>query len=118
MAYYSKSIPKFKRTLGASRLEFLGMYHALKHWRHYLLHADFEMVTDCIALTSLETLFHKSSTIQQRQLQGLQDYNKTITHIAGVSNVIPDFLSRYNYEDQAITVGTQTELKDIQDRKI
>ena len=118
VAYYSKSIPKFKRKLGASRLEFLGMYHALKHWRHYLLHADFEVVTDCMALTSLETLFHKSSTIQQRQLQELQDYNMTITHISGVSNVIPDFLSRYNYEDQAITVSTQTELKDIQDRKI
>ena len=42
----------------------------------------------------------------------------TITHISGVSNVKPDFHSRYNYEDQAITVGTQTELKDVQDSKI
>ena len=108
IAYYSKCIPKFKRKLGASRLEFLGLYHALKHWKNYLLHTHFEVLTDCIALTNLETLFKKSSTIQQRQMQELQDYNMTITHISGVSNVQADFLSRNNYEHQSVTIGTQT----------
>ena len=109
VAYYSKSIPKYKRRVGASRLEFLGLYHALKHWKQYLINTHFLVLTDCLALVNLETLFSKSSTIQQRQLMELQNFNMTIKHISGVSNYFPDFLSRYNYQSQTCDIGVQTE---------
>ena len=112
VAYYSKCIPEYKRRQGASRLEFLGMYHALRHWRMYLWGNDVEVVTDCEALVNLETLFHRSSTVQQRQMLELADYRLTIRHVKGSLNVIPDFLSRY-IAGNKVTVGTQTENRAI-----
>ena len=111
VAYYSKVIPSYKRRVGATRLEFLGMYNALKHWRPYLLNTEVQVITDCLPLVNLETLFQNSSAIQQRQLMELQDYRLKISHIAGVSNVIPDFLSRManDREVQFESVGVQTE---------
>ena len=109
IGYYSKCIPEYKRRQGASRLEFLGMYHALRHWRMYLWGNDVTIVTDCEALVNLETLFHRSSTVQQRQMLELADYRLTIRHVKGVLNVIPDFLSRY-IAGNHVTVGTQTEI--------
>ena len=116
IAYFSKSIPKYKRRLGASRLEFLALYHALKHWKVYLLNTSFTVLTDCKALTSLETLFQKSSNTQQRQMLELQNYNMTIKHISGKENCVADFLSRYNYTDQTVNVETQTECRMTQER--
>ena len=91
IGYYSKCIPEYKRRQGASRLEFLGMYYALRHWRMYLWGNDVTIVTDCEALVNLETLFHRSSTVQQRQMLELADYRLTIRHVKGVLTVIPDF---------------------------
>ena len=51
----------------------------------------------------------------------MADYDEGVTRKPDVYKYGEDFsrfIKRYNYEDQAITVGTQTELKDIQDRKI
>ena len=108
IAYYSKCIPNYKRRQGASRLEFLGMFHALKHWKPYLMHNEVEVLTDCSALTSMETLFNRSSRVMQRQMEELADFRMKIRHKAGVEMVQADFLSRYNYESQSVSVGTQT----------
>ena len=109
IAYYSKNIPNYKRKLGASRLEFLGMYHCLKHWKPYLIHNETEVVTDCSALTNLELLFRRSSRVQQRQMEELADFRLKIRHKAGKDLFLPDFLSRYNYENQTKSIGCQTE---------
>ena len=109
IAYYSKCIPHYKRRQGATRLEFLGMFHALKHWKPYLMHNEVEVLTDCSALTSLETLFNRSSRVMQRQMEELADFRLKIRHKAGKEMVQADFLSRHNYESQSSSVGTQTE---------
>ena len=94
IAYYSKAVPDYKRRMSASRLEFLALYHCLNYWRPYLQNGKVEIWTDCIALTNLETLFHKSNRVQQRQMEFLQHFDLTITHVSGESHTQADFLSR------------------------
>lgn len=100
VSYFSKAVPTHQQKLGASRLEFLGLYHSLKHWRIYLLGTEFRVYSDCMALMRLENLFKNESSYYQRRLAELSGYRFEIHHISGKSGKIqlPDMLSRYPYE--------------------
>ena len=70
---------------------------ALKHWRHYLLGAPFQIKTDHKSLEYLQTQPHLSGRLV-RWSQYLQEYDFSLQHIRGVDNIVADALSR-RYDD-------------------
>ena len=116
ISYFSKGVPAQHKHLGPSRLEFLGLYYALKHWRLLLQGGQFCIITDCEALLNLETIFKNESSYFQRRLAELSGFRFTIKHASGKSEKIKlaDFLSRYPFEKSFKSVGCQaTEEKNI-----
>ena len=111
ISYFSKGVPFHHKKLGASRLEFLGLYHALKHWRLFLQGGQFRVITDCYALLNLETLFKNENSYYQRRLAELSGFRFTISHVSGKSGDIrlADMLSRYPFEKSFESVGCQTD---------
>ena len=70
VSYWSKAVPHHMKRLGASRLEFLCLHHALMYFRIYLEGTEFVVKTDCKALSNLDTIFNKEN--MQRRLQQLK----------------------------------------------
>ena len=108
VAYYSKSVPVRKRKLGACKKEFLAMHSAILHFKQYLKGTEFIVVSDCKALTNLSTLFNTESSNMQRKIADLAGFNFSVRWTEGSSNVIPDFLSRYQMKTTSVSVHTQT----------
>ena len=108
VAYYSKSVPVRKRKLGACKKEFLAMHSSILHFKQYLKGTEFIVVSDCKALTNLSTLFNTESSNMQRKIADLASFNFSVRWTEGSSNVIPDFLSRYQMRTKPVSVYTQT----------
>ena len=109
IAFYSKSVPCYKRARGQTRLEFDAMVAALEHWKVYLMNTRFTVVTDCKSLLSAEdSLFAKSDPTIIRKVQLLANYDFEIRHIAGETNTLADFLSRFPFRRTKSDAGTQT----------
>jgi hypothetical protein len=108
-AYYSKSVPKRKKSFGATKLEFLCMYHALQHWRIYLAGTKFVVRTDCASLLHRNNIWSTSDTSMIRKFHKLDQLDFSIEHLSGTKNHICDFLSRYSQKVKYRQVGTQTE---------
>ena len=109
VAFYSKVLPSHKRQWGQTKIEFTTMVNALEHWQLYLRGTTFTVVTDCLDLLNLDTIFLKNNSTMYRKLQTLAKYNFVIRHISGEENHVADFLSRYLYENRMVEQGTQTE---------
>jgi transposase InsO family protein len=111
ISYFSKSVGKHLQKLGPTKLEFLGLHAALRHWRLYLQASRFVVKTDCSALLNLETIFSRDNAYFARRLADLAGYTFTIHHVSGKSEdiQIADFLSRYPFETKMANAQTQTE---------
>ena len=111
ISYWSRAVPKHMQKYGATKLEFLALHGAIKHWRLYLQGAKFTVLTDCRPLLNLDTIFSKENSYMQRRLSDLAGYKFTIRHISGKSESIQmaDFLSRYPFEKSSKNAQTQTE---------
>ena len=111
IAYYSARVPAHKRFWGQTKLEFLAMTSAIKHWQIYLKGTrQFTLVTDCEGLLDLNALFKKTNVTQVRKLQELAHYKFVIEHTSGEKNDVADFLSRYMYTGRSKHQSTQTEV--------
>ena len=108
-AFYSKSVPRHKRSWGATKLEFMCMYHALQHWKIYLKGTKFEVLTDCASLLHRNNIWSNADANMIRKFHKLDQLDFTIRHVSGSSNHISDFLSRYPHKISTRQTGTQTE---------
>ena len=110
ISYFSRAVPKHQQSWPATKLEFVCMHTCLMHWRIYLQGAKhFKCYTDCRALLNFHTIFQRGNAAMQRKLADLAGFNMTILHISGESNIIPDVLSRYPYENNTRNIGIQTD---------
>jgi hypothetical protein len=74
--------------------ELFAMVYAINQWRHYLQTSiPFEVVTDNIAVTYIQSQT-KLTSKQARWIQLLGEFNFTIHHRPGTTNVVADGLSR------------------------
>lgn len=90
--YASRTLNKHEVRYGATELECLGMWWAIKHFHHYLYGAEFDLVTDHHALVYL----HKQGFTNRkfsRWITDLQEYTFRIQYQKGKDNPA-DFLSR------------------------
>ena len=86
------------------------MFNSIEHWRIFLKGSPlFHVVTDCVSLLNLETLFSKTNPTLVRKLQKLAEYNFVIQHMSGKQNGTADFLSRYLHKRRQTDQSVQTE---------
>ena len=110
ISYWSKAVAPHMQKFGATRLEFLGLYYSIMHFRIYLEGTEFTVRTDCRPLLKLATLFKNENSYIQRRLADLQSFQFRIEHISGVSKDIQlaDYLSRHPIHVETVNIGTQT----------
>ena len=113
ISYWSRAVPKHQQKYGATRLEFLCLHGATQHWKRYLQGTEFTVITDCVALKNLETIFSNENSYIQRRLADLAPFNFKLKYAPGKSATMQpaDFLSRYAYETTSTEAATQTEFK-------
>jgi hypothetical protein len=93
VAYHSRKLSPAERNYTTREQELLAIVDALRTWRHYLLGIPFDLQTDHASLRYLQTQPHLSGRLV-RWAEFLQEYDFSIAHIPGKSNVVADALSR------------------------
>ena len=96
VAYACRQLRPHEQNYPAHDLEFAGVVHALKIWRHYLIGNKCEIYTDH---KSLKYIFTQPdlNLRQRRWLELVKDYNVEIHYHPGKANVVTDALSRKSY---------------------
>jgi len=93
VAFESRKLTPAEKNYPTHEREQLAIMHALRLWRHYLLGKQFTIKTDNSALQYLRTQKNLSGR-QARWMQLLEQYDFTVQHVPGKSNVVADALSR------------------------
>ena len=94
VAFYSRALTITERNYSAYELEMYAVVRAVERFRVYLLGKPFLLRTDHLALKNLLKRDLPPTTRVQKWILRLSEYNFSIEHQKGVSNVIADILSR------------------------
>ena len=93
LLYLSRKLQPRETRYSAIEKECLAIKWALDSLRYYLLGRTFDLETDHRALSWINSMKDKNSRVTRWYL-ALQPYNFNITHRAGKSNLLADYLSR------------------------
>ena len=99
ISFCARSLTKFERSYGITRLEQLGVIYGINQYDIYLKGKTFFLCTDHEALKHLLHLKEGPEQIMRWSLI-LADYNFHTCHISGDKHVTPDFLSRLTLPDE------------------
>lgn len=97
IAYTSRTFKGSELNYHAAEKELLSIVHCLVKFRTYLLGHKFTIITDNKALTFLNKC-HLTSSRMTRWILAIQEFDFTVQHCSGKSNIVADLLSR-NPED-------------------
>jgi len=100
IAFASKVFNKTQRDYPITKREFLAVIFALSHFRKWLRHYKFTLLTDHMSLKYLldKKKGFRNSAVIENWLHFLSEFEFDVQYINGIANVLPDFLSRY-FED-------------------
>lgn len=98
ISYISRSFQKGELNKSTIMKELLGIHFAITYLRPYLYGTKFIVRSDHKPLVFLYNVKNPASKLTQIRLD-LSEYNFTIEHIPGKSNVVADALSRIHIED-------------------
>ncbi|KAJ9511482.1 hypothetical protein QJQ45_029856 [Haematococcus lacustris] len=113
VAYHSRKLLPAERNYPTHEQELLSLVEALKVWRHYLLGASFNLLTDNWATKHIQTQPRLDCRRQARWMEVLQEYDCIIDHIPGKQNIVADALSRRS-DYQLLSVGRRTQRNPVQ----
>jgi hypothetical protein len=101
IAYFSRPVAPRHRSLTAYEREFIGLVHAIRHWRPYLWGRRFTVRTDHYSLKFL--LDQHLATIPQHHWVGkLLSFDFAVEYKTGAQNTVVDALSRHDTDDGAV----------------
>ena len=98
-----KVLKKGQRNYSATKRELLAIVYALKRWEPFLVGTKFSVKTDHKALSFLHNM--KSHMVRD-WARYLSTFNFTVSHIPGVDNILPHYLSHL---DRLINEHTHNE---------
>ncbi|CAB1099388.1 unnamed protein product [Ectocarpus sp. CCAP 1310/34] len=93
VGYASKRLSRSEEKLSSNDREVLGVLYALEHFKVYLQHRQFTLITDCAALMWLFTSQKLSSKMHRWALK-MMAYDMVLKWRKGTDHVVPDALSR------------------------
>ncbi|KAJ9526612.1 hypothetical protein QJQ45_017610 [Haematococcus lacustris] len=108
VAYYSRKLLPAEQKYPTHEQELLSLVEALKVWRHYLLGASFQLLTDNWATKHIRTQPRLDCRRQARWMEVIQEYDCIIDHIPGKQNEVADALSRRS-DYHLFTVGRRVQ---------
>ena len=91
--FAARALHKSERQYSATKLELLAIVFSLRKFHFYIYGSSFSLFTDHRALTFLFSQ-NTLSPMLGNWLEVLLSFSFTITHRPGISNVLPDALSR------------------------
>ena len=95
MATFSRKLQPAERNYSTFDRELLGIYGAIKHFRHFVEGRQFHVLTDHKPLTFLPSCqSNRHSPRQVRHLDYILQFTSDICHIRGTDNAVADALSR------------------------
>lgn len=95
LAFFSRQLRPAERKYSAFDRELLGLYLAIRHFRHFLEARPFVAYTDHKPLTfAFSKISEPWSPRQQRHLSAISEFTTDIRHVAGKDNCVADALSR------------------------
>ena len=93
MAYYSIGLTKAEKNYSTTKLEYLAVVSAVKHFAFYLKSLPFKVITDHRSLVYLDKMKNSTSRLTRWALT-LQPFVYKIVHRAGSNHGNADGLSR------------------------
>lgn len=111
ISFASKTFNKAESNKATIEQELLAIHWAIKNFKHYLFGRPFKVRSDHKSLVYLYKLKDPTSKFTRLRLE-LAEYNFTIEHIPGKSNVVADALSRIHIRD-LIPKTEENEVKAI-----
>ena len=119
IGFWSKAWSEAQARYSASEREFLAARMSMDYFRTYILGTKFTLITDCKALTYINSK-KDPSAMMQRYIRAMSEYQFDVMHLPGLAKVIPDTLSRRYANEQELKelrinqVGITTELPLLQ----
>ena len=99
IGYFSKKMPKAKKELCSFDLEMIAITASCHFFRHYLVGRNFTIHTDHMPLT-FQARFSTPSARLARLLSKLSEFTFDIRHIKGKDNIVADYLSRIETDEE------------------
>jgi cleavage and polyadenylation specificity factor subunit 1 len=122
LEFFSKKLSPAQRKYSAFDRELLGMYRAVRQFRHMVEARYFCIYTDHKPVTFVYNLksTHLSSPHQYRHLDYISQFTTDLRHIAGADNVVADAFSRVedvelpmDYQALAVAQEHNQELREF-----
>lgn len=93
IAFASRKLQGGQKNYSATKKELLAVIYGINKFHQYMYGRRFRILTDHRALTFALTQ-NTPTQMLQRWMDTLCNYDFTITHLPGISNILPDRLSR------------------------
>jgi hypothetical protein len=98
ISFAARSLSKSERNYGATQRELLAIIFSLQKFNDYIYGTKFTLYTDHHSLIHLFTQ-KKSNYMINKWIETLLLYDFEVIHIPGITNILPDKLSRF-YENE------------------
>ena len=107
IAFFSKKLSLAEKKYSAFDRELLGIYSAIKHFRHFVEGRCFTIYTDHKPLTTVLASQVERSPRQTRHLSFISEFTSDIRHVKGSDNEVADALSRVD------AISGQVDLREL-----